>query len=68
MNIHKLDAVGFWPVCDRNGNHVATVWGTWEAAQNLLDLLLPAGSVALAPARTADTPRLGTVPATAGNC
>jgi hypothetical protein len=68
MNIHTLNTVGFWPVRDHKGNHVATVWGTWEAAQSLLELLLPAGTVALAPAKTADEAsfRVGSV--TPGNC
>jgi hypothetical protein len=68
MNIHKLNAVGFWPLLDGNGTHVATVWGTWEAAETLKGALLPTGSVVPKPALTAREPVLRWAPLTPGKC
>lgn len=68
MNIHTVETVGFWPLLDGNGLHVVTVWGTWEAAETLKSLLLPAGSVVPTPAKTANEPVLGVVLLTPGKC
>ncbi len=68
MNIHKLDTVGFWPVLDRNGLHVVTVWGTWEAAETLAALLLPNGSVVPKPTLSVHQPVLGASFVTPGKC
>lgn len=56
MNIHTVNALGFWAVLDGKGALAAVVYGTCEAAETLLGLTLPAGSVVLTPARSADGP------------